>query len=70
MMGSSDTGVADSDGSIQARVDACAASATSKRKFAKCVGKAAKSLKRSGVISKSEKKALKRAAKRSGIGNS
>ncbi|HAJ91698.1 MAG TPA: hypothetical protein DCO71_03600, partial [Gammaproteobacteria bacterium] len=69
-MGGSDTGVGDSDGSIQARVDACVASATSQRKFVKCVGKAAKSLKRSGAISKSEKKALKRAAKRSGFGNS
>ena len=63
-----DTGVGDSDGSIQASVDACAASATSHRKFVKCVGKVAKSLKRSGDITKREKKRMKKAAKKSSIG--
>jgi hypothetical protein len=65
-----DTGVADSDGSIQASVEACADSAASHRKFVKCVGKVAKSLKRSGDITKREKKRMKKAAKKSSIGSS
>ena len=62
-----DTGVAD-EGGMQATIDQCAADASSHRKFVKCVRKYANGLKRQGIISKQERKAIKLMAKRSGIG--
>ena len=62
-----DTGVAD-EGGLQDAIDQCAADASSHRKFVKCVGKYTKNLKRKGIISKKERKAIKKMAKRSGVG--
>ena len=62
-----DTGVAD-EGGMQATIDQCAADASSHRKFVKCVRKYANGLKRQGIISKQERKAIKKMAKRSDIG--
>ena len=67
VIGACDSGVPDSGG-IQSDIDACVANAGNHGKLVSCVTRYSKDLERKGIITKSDRKAIKRCAAHSSIG--
>jgi len=67
VIGACNSGIPDSGG-IQSNIDACEANAGNHGKFVSCVTRYSKDLERKGIITRSDRKAIKRCAAHSSIG--